>query len=580
MSWKRVIQDSDEDEPFADDEVKTSFDPLQGPESPRQQETRDLPAVQQSTHRTEHAGFPEPQLGVNFDQFLQSQDQSQTAVTSSQLQREERWIPSTGDGGGSIGAMMTEIGLAQQRLFDDEGTNVDPNHSISTTYPSGISEPGSYPMHYQTAGPGEPFEPVSPLPNMPQEPTQLVAPPLTNGFEYSTPAPSKHVDSTMDQIEPTTTFATSTNLTETTHTRNSGKAAQRSKSMQNEWNSPHDTEPNSSVRSPKVSRSKSDNGRAGLMSPQHSPASTRDELSMPAVTVQVAPADVISAKKKRGRPKKQSLPEEDEDDELALVHNSISERTKTEKRRPGRPSKSEKAEGTTGDHEETGSQAADPSVFGSKASKNAEPSEKPEPKKRPVQRSKTAPGKLQKRRKIDDNDDVIWVESKTLEVEDAKGETDSTTLETTKQDAPEAPPISTESPALKKRGRKRRKTAEQTSETQAAPAEPEKSEHHLGNLAPNVEAKAKDQPLSIPEQTPNEDEKENTGPSEETQSESTPQPAEPPVKQTPSGSLPQTPQPENPRKTHSPISSTSKVPYRVGLSKRARIAPLLKVVRK
>jgi hypothetical protein len=31
---------------------------------------------------------------------------------------------------------------------------------------------------------------------------------------------------------------------------------------------------------------------------------------------------------------------------------------------------------------------------------------------------------------------------------------------------------------------------------------------------------------------------------------------------------------------HSPIAKTSKVPYRVGLSRKARIAPLLKIVRK
>lgn len=45
-----------------------------------------------------------PQINVNFDDFLQSQEMAQTSISLSQQRREERWIPSTSDGGdGSIG---------------------------------------------------------------------------------------------------------------------------------------------------------------------------------------------------------------------------------------------------------------------------------------------------------------------------------------------------------------------------------------------------------------------------------------------------------------------------------------------
>lgn len=114
MSWDRVIQDSDEDEPLGDDGVNApaSIETLQGHESPKQQLLDNLGHhvdEQQANYPIEQRAAKEvgtePDLGVNFDQFLQSQDMSQSAATLSQQRREERWIPSTGDGGGgSIGA--------------------------------------------------------------------------------------------------------------------------------------------------------------------------------------------------------------------------------------------------------------------------------------------------------------------------------------------------------------------------------------------------------------------------------------------------------------------------------------------
>lgn len=104
MNWDRVIQDSDEDEPLLEDEVSPSIDQPQGPDSP-------VPGhiVDRQTNHPKHTPAQnvctDIQLAVNFDQFLQSQEGAQPPMTSSQQRREERWIPSTADGGGgSIGA--------------------------------------------------------------------------------------------------------------------------------------------------------------------------------------------------------------------------------------------------------------------------------------------------------------------------------------------------------------------------------------------------------------------------------------------------------------------------------------------
>lgn len=111
MGWDRVIQDSDEEEPLIEDGFPASPDPLQDPQPPKPQHHNHL--AQQETYPTEHTvteGFPGPQLNVNFDQFLQSQG-THTGSTSSQQQREERWIPSTKEGaGGSISASRSNDG--------------------------------------------------------------------------------------------------------------------------------------------------------------------------------------------------------------------------------------------------------------------------------------------------------------------------------------------------------------------------------------------------------------------------------------------------------------------------------------
>lgn len=88
MTWDRVIQDSDDEEPLVEDDFSTSI-------------AGHHPIGEQTTVQNAN---PEPQLSVDFDDFLQSPDMVQPALSSSQQRREERWISWTsGSGGGSIG---------------------------------------------------------------------------------------------------------------------------------------------------------------------------------------------------------------------------------------------------------------------------------------------------------------------------------------------------------------------------------------------------------------------------------------------------------------------------------------------
>lgn len=109
----------------------------------------------------------------------------------------------------------------------------------------------------------------------------------------------------------------------------------RSKSMQILLDSPHDTAPSSSLISPRLKRAKSDLPARDIL--QQSPKNACDELSLPVAV------EVPTEKKKRGRPKKQVVPEEtagDEPDELN-ADESASLQTQPTKRGRGRPRKSE-----------------------------------------------------------------------------------------------------------------------------------------------------------------------------------------------------------------------------------------------
>ncbi|KAJ5371305.1 uncharacterized protein N7496_007397 [Penicillium cataractarum] len=615
MSWDRVIQDSDEDEPLGDDGVDApaSIETLQDHECPKQQlldnlghhvdeQQANYPIEQQAA---EEVGT-EPDLGVNFDQFLQSQDMSQSATTLSQQRREERWIPSTGQvGGGSIGAMMTEIGHAQRRLLDDDPSSAGQLlPSTATQYPSEISQPGSYPTI-----PSYPYEQVNEVPNEDYtytrpivedsyEATQLLPQVHANGYEYSTPATSNNVESPLgDANERTYTISTSVQLNDDVHANSPHKTVQRSRSMQSQMWSPHDTEPMSSVVSRGLTRSKSDNSRSGLMSPQHSAGSAHDELALSMVTPTTV-VDASAVKKKRVRPKKQSLPEDDEEDELAAPRNYFdSEWRKTaEKRRRESPSKNQDA--SKRDIIEINDDADDPSTreakphhvprlmvvlpvaFDNKSKSNdangstESGTAATKPPKKKVKRSKTASAVLDKPKGAAVDDDVIWLDSNPLQVDETKP-TEQAGNPHKAQDAPQVTPVTPraeEAPAPKKRGRRRKKPVEAipVSEEQPQPSDPEPT---ISDNAPTIEENQD----SIPEpQNETPDAAPHLGPATTNEPPpQTPHRAEGKENDPATGKASH----KGPTK-HSPILSTTKVPYRVGLSKRARITPLLKVVRK
>ena len=121
MSTNRVIQDSDdEDDPLACDAQPPSpvtirrekqAEPMENDGGFQNENDNYGNQVQGVNGSHEAEG-----MGVNFDDFLQSQSQDvDTArLSSSQQRREERWIPSgTGiaRGSGSIGELWTSYGI-------------------------------------------------------------------------------------------------------------------------------------------------------------------------------------------------------------------------------------------------------------------------------------------------------------------------------------------------------------------------------------------------------------------------------------------------------------------------------------
>ncbi|KAJ5993504.1 hypothetical protein N7451_009228 [Penicillium sp. IBT 35674x] len=618
MGWDKVIQDSDEEEPLIEDDFPASPDPLQDPELPTAQHHDSL--VQQEAYPNEHTiteGFPGPQLNVNFDQFLQSQG-THTGSTASQQQREERWIPSTNEGGGgSISSMMTEIGLAQERLFDDASSGAQRVPATVTFYPSEISQPGSFPTmqsyQYQQMNPvAHGHFGSTKVPNKaPYEATQLLEPGVAPTYDYSTPAASTRVDSPSDGFTGSTSIQTVENLPDLSLNKN----LQPPQPMQSIACSPHDTEPLSSVASPGLSKATQNNTRSGLMSPQHSPASTYDELALPAVYVEV-PSAV-----KRAHQTKGPLPEDDDDDELAIVGGPQPSSSKqTAKSLPRYPPRAASLESPSkyvpqnvSASENGGTRAESAPVVdevGSADKTNIPPtlpedfskSSTKEPRKKKSKRTKAASA-ISKSRVSDADDDVIWVDSRPLapgETEEQNNpDTESTTADPNHLGTPQPDPTASteesstttksgDKPAPKKRGRKRKQPLELPLE--AAPAQVTE-EQDLPSNSKIVVLKVNANPAGS-----SSDPKHETKAVEAENSMPLPQ-ADPPVPQAndQSEAPPQTPsKPDqnlttpvagstNTRKgpaKHSPISSTSKVPYRVGLSKRARIAPLLKIVRK
>lgn len=138
-------------------------------------------------------------------------------------------------------------------------------------------------------------------------------------------------------------------------------------------------------------------------------------------------------------------------------------------------------------------------------------------------------------------------------------------------------------PAPKKRGRKRKKTGQEDISHQKSPPRPVESiisDNSVENCDNNIIPSATPPPLSSPaivnQLTPEPRvDNHNLRTSVEISESFVDKKIEP----APPAETPKKPTVKGPDK-HSPIAVTAKVAYRVGLSRKARIAPLLKVVRK
>lgn len=587
-----------------------------------------------------------------------------------------------------IAYMMSEIDMAQRRLFDDDAPYTE--QQVPPTVPFTESELGYIDQHQQQAshvalgypeGYPQVQVPVNPglhsdwyynVPGNGLDRNQWVE----NALNYNDEAAHTSV-STFDNVqlnssnitfEPTlqgSTHADAALINGTIQTEPLHRTSIRSKSLQEPVpHSPHDTEPFSSVRSPNVSRSKSDNTGQQSVLQQRSPTNAADELSAPV-------AVVIPVVQKKAPTKKQNrLQPEDDDDELAAPSDSKSNKSKSREASRSKSNKQEQAiNEPSGANEEVEpnvpqaapdetkpsedtphntnpdeevqliqldhptNQPSEPSKAETHFTESTKPPRK-EPKKKKLKRGKTTSVTIKKTYEPDVEDDVIWVDERPSNIDlqhhdrpNSIPTPDSIPTPATEQETiavveiPNPAPSSVTggdqgdpNPAPKKRGRKRKKTSEQPP---AIPEEPSIGNNgHAPVQNPSNVSVVVDKPANdlasnhTNEHPPNPSNNPST--IDEAQSHPAPPEPQPELEKEPTSNAPETPKKSTPNHNisnhqdqgqsgeetstetpnrpnndsnrgptkHSPIPGTSKVPYRVGLSRRARIAPLLKVIRK
>ncbi|KAL2819764.1 hypothetical protein BJX63DRAFT_361253 [Aspergillus granulosus] len=502
-----------------------------------------------------------------------------------------------------LGTMMTEIGLAQQRLFDDD------HQAQCDNQPVEFHESGLGPIHVERVNQRYMAqEEALPANHVPITPAHDSIPRVglhgtTHSDDWSQSAPSYNIFDSSNQT-------LSSQLNRTDFLRDSRVTTQtellqnfelrRWTSMQDVTSSPHDTEPSSSVIA-KAARAKSDNIVPNAI--QRSPSV--DELALPATTE-------IPKVEKRGRKKKQILPVNDEDVDFPHAASRETPPPKPEKRKPGRPPKTAKVDtAASAERSDAPSHPPESSVIAETAveykiippqiippelnvpERDMQPSPKlkKEPGKKKVKRSMTTSVTLTKTFEPDVEDDVIWIDERPIVPADPED----------RPNLHQAESVPDPATAPKKRGRKRKKTAEQLKQEAEAQAKAEAASplgeinnpeelnetSHNPGISVVLKSSTRNQSPDItnPDFCPEEDTFQEpqasepelpqpTSPSKELHDELI-RPPETPQKPTD----PRTPSTKGPGK-HSPISSTCKVPYRVGLSKRARIAPLLKIIKR
>lgn len=291
--------------------------------------------------------------------------------------------------------------------------------------------------------------------------------------------------------------------------------------------------------------------------------------------------EITNTKKKRGRPKKQETTETTNNG-LNLASEDLPEMTELlTKKKPGRPKKQE-ADTEVCEKYTINNTSAD-------GVQDVMDQEKPRSdtstasKKKKVKRSKTTSDlPSTKASELNAEADVVWIETNSLHSTDPeKQSSDATAKEGAKAPA-QYPTEDIEVP--KKRGRKKKSTLE-------APASTSTEDHtvlqdisNLQNPPPqqnkqiNIEIEIDNEKyIATGGESPKKSHPAEPIPSHDLSRDSTAQAQgnaveeeiKTPISQEKVASLKQT-----------PLSGPGKIPYRVGLSRRARIAPLLKVVRK
>jgi hypothetical protein len=514
--------------------------------------------------------------------------------------------------------MTTEIGLAQQRLFDDDQQAQFLPPQTITYEPEQVQD-----ENYAMAAPDDIPE-AHGLSNISaQDQSSRTEPHAADISDWSQTASYNIFDSSSHNSRNLLNgadFDYDSNITARTEAMQNFEL-RRWTTMQGTTSSPHDTEPFSSIISPRISRAKSDN--ATLNSAQLSSVSV-DELSLP-VTMETPDIEM------KGCKKKQAVVANDDDDELSLPQFQELPPTKPEKRKPGRPPKRAKVDDTVSKgpitrpadistEEKQGpavpgapggmtvdvappqsiiddfthdNQSEQPAMPALEQSLQTPATSAKEPKKKKLKRGKTTSATLTKTYESDIEDDVIWVEQRpaTPIYEDKKPSNPT---------KPSGNTVAEQTSAPKKRGRKRKKTSEQQDQRTPAPlaVDEQDAQTTTSNEAdntPQLNDTHNDSGVLVVLKTKNTTDAQTSDIMEPITKDQPPldlhpptSPAKPSEHSQPAQKPPETPQKRTDSKTpsvkgpgkHSPISSTSKVPYRVGLSKKARIAPLLKIIKR
>ncbi|OJD28290.1 hypothetical protein ACJ73_00312 [Blastomyces percursus] len=723
MPSNLVIQDSDDSDAELSD-IATSIDPLQDNTTTANPviTLRDFPPIDQyeqnsSNNETnynsqvvgetiigngdgaerswsnhEPPSF-DPNLSVNFDQFLasQSHDQAETgSVSLSQQQRERAWLWEE-DGEGAYSSLLK----APRRSILKRGRTMDVGNKDVKSVGAGeryvkrrrtLDLPGEFPdpvgKRVGFAGsPGEDEGGYGVGEELP--PKRMIdmgasLSPETKGGDdnlgrdlasAAPNTPSDHPSAAAIAWEPP--------LTSGSDTRSRNQPTGRSKSTQGFDDTGYDTEPMSSITLARAHRTISSSFINHL--PSSSIESTRDELALPSM-VQVAITNMRPTAISKNEPSAaENTGMESDRDELDCINADFGIPKERYKPRPSRSrSKAiidtglriDEAGGSENPHVEVVVPHEDSAIAQTCQSREdggsivTEISNNPEEfmlhattqdtpregskrrlkmaKKKKVKRGKTTSVILKRAVESDVDDDVIWVDEKPVNVifkdvrEENPGpkgrktgrreESDGEALDNSTESIPEVTALkaktedeshvkpdevqplplghttATAAPAPKKCGRKRKKTSD--SLTVESPITDDKkdiqpqdenipaSKKPLEGKDSKPDTVADIGPAAEADQVTQFNEEEQKKPISADAPTSTPHPTSPqpqpqsqPSITTPAPEPVETPKkppmiaPRGPDK-HSPITVNKKVSYRVGLSRTAKIAPLLKVVRK